>query len=169
MKNSVTVQTLKEIFSYSIVIQRSNIQNFRIFKTFKIFKNTHKLYPMKNAGFQCVIVSSGFWKNNSTCNCCIMQFASQHFISKIWNVTFRKQPVRKQRFPITTLTSQHFASNISQATSSYATFYKRVASKLYICDRKEYQINPLILWNVYLMVMTNRRSLPRYLVSSHRN
>ena len=47
VKNSVTVQTLKEIFSYSIVIQRSNIQNLTIFKTFKIFKNAHKLYLKK--------------------------------------------------------------------------------------------------------------------------
>lgn len=55
VKNSVTVQTLKEIFSYSIVIQRSNIQNLTIFKTFKIFKNAQNYTSRKNASVRCVI------------------------------------------------------------------------------------------------------------------
>ena len=54
VKNSVTVQTLKEIFSYSIVIQRSNIQNLTIFKTFKIFKNAQNYTSRKNASVRCV-------------------------------------------------------------------------------------------------------------------
>ena len=62
VKNSVTVQTLKEIFSYSIVIQRSNIQNLTIFKTFKIFKKRAQIIPQEK--MPVFAVSSGFWKTD---------------------------------------------------------------------------------------------------------
>ena len=46
VKNSVAVQTLKEIFSitYSIVIQCSNIQDWIIFKTFNKLNSIHTTY-----------------------------------------------------------------------------------------------------------------------------
>ena len=66
VKNSVTVQTLKEIFSYSIVIQRSNIQNLTIFKTFKIFKNAHKLYLKKKC--QCSVCHQDSEKKQTCSN-----------------------------------------------------------------------------------------------------
>ena len=79
VKNSVTVQTLKEIFSYSIVIQRSNIQNLTIFKTFKIFKNAQNYTSRKNASVRCVIRILKNRLVQTICNFCIATFQWQRF------------------------------------------------------------------------------------------
>ena len=137
VKNSVTVQTLKEIFSYSIVIQRSNIQNLTIFKTFKIFKNAQNYTSRKNAIVRCVIR------------------------------ILKKTDLFKQ---YASVVLQHSSGNdLETVRLQHLTQLTNPAWLLWICYRWEFQIDQLILWNVYLIVMTNRRSLLRYLVSSHRN